>query len=147
GSLAAVVLLSPRLYLALARDGLFPARVAELHPRYGTPALAIAVQAVLAVVLVVVGTFSGIVAYFVFVTVAFIAASVASLYRLREAAEGFRTPLRSVTPAVFVGLSALLLALLLMGRPKQALLGVAVVALGAPVYATLRRSGIVGSEG
>jgi APA family basic amino acid/polyamine antiporter len=147
GSLAAVVLLSPRLYLALARDGLFPDRVAELHPRYGTPARAIAVQAVLASLLVAVGTFSDIVAYFVFVTVAFIAASVASLYRLPESSEGFRTPLRSLTPAVFVGLSSVLLVLLLLGKPRQALLGLAVVALGAPVYAVLRRSGILGAEG
>ncbi|HEY7513365.1 MAG TPA: amino acid permease, partial [Vicinamibacteria bacterium] len=86
GSLGAVMLLCPRLYVALARDGLFPARVARLHPRLGTPATAIALQAGLAIVLVLVGTFSEIVAYFVFVTVAFIAASVAGLYRLPPAA-------------------------------------------------------------
>ncbi len=45
GSLAAVMLLSPRVYVALARDGLFPARLARLHPRFGTPAAAIALQA------------------------------------------------------------------------------------------------------
>ena len=104
GSLAAVMLLSPRVYVALARDGLFPARLARLHPRFGTPATAIALQAALAVLLVAVGTFADIVAYFVFVTVAFIAASVAGLYRLPESAAGFRTPLRRVTPAVFVSL-------------------------------------------
>jgi APA family basic amino acid/polyamine antiporter len=144
GSLGAVMLGSPRLYVALAHDGLFPARFGRLHPRLGTPATAIALQAALATVLVLVGTFSEIVAYFVFVTVAFIAASVASLYRLPPAAEGFRTPLRSLTPAVFVGLSVLLLALLAAGRPKQAFLGVAVVALGAPFYVLLRRRGVLG---
>jgi len=147
GSLAAVMLLSPRLYVAAAQDGLFPAPVARLHPRYGTPFLATIVQAALAALLVVVGTFSDIVAYFVFVTVAFIAASVGSLYRLPASAQGFRTPLRRVTPAVFVALSAVLLGLLLLGKPKQALLGVAVVALGAPVYATLRRAGFLRAEG
>jgi APA family basic amino acid/polyamine antiporter len=147
GSLAAVMLGSPRLYVALGRDGLFPARLARLHPRLGTPATAIALQAGLAIVLVLVGTFSEIVAYFVFVTVAFIAASVAGLYRLPPAALGFRTPLRSVTPAVFVGLSVVLLALLLAGRPRQALLGLGVVALGAPVYLGLRRRGLLGARG
>ena len=145
GSLAAVMLLSPRVYVALAADGLFPARLARLHPRFGTPATAIALQAALAVLLVAVGTFGDIVAYFVFVTVAFIAASVAGLYRLPESNAGFRTPLRRVTPAVFVGLSVVLLALLLAGKPTQALLGVAVVALGAPVYAALRRRGVLGT--
>jgi basic amino acid/polyamine antiporter, APA family len=146
GSLAAVMLASPRVYVALARDGLFPGRLARLHPRFGTPASAIALQAALAVVLVAVGSFSDIVAYFVFVTVAFIAASVAGLYRLPDSATGFRTPLRRLTPAVFVGLSVLLLALLLAGRPTQAILGVAVVALGAPVYIGLRRRGVLGTR-
>jgi APA family basic amino acid/polyamine antiporter len=146
GSLGAVMLLSPRLYVALAQDGLFPARFARLHPRLGTPATAIALQAALAILLVTVGTFSEIVAYFVFVTVAFIAASVAALYRLPPAATGFRTPLRSVTPAVFIALSLVLLALLAAGRPKQAFLGVAVVALGGPFYVLLRRRGILGVE-
>ena len=92
GSLAAVMLVSPRVYVALARDGLFPARIARLHPRFGTPATAIALQAALAILLVAVGTFADIVAYFVFVTVAFIAASVAGLYRLPAAAGAFRHP-------------------------------------------------------
>ena len=85
-----------------------------------------------------VGTFSQIVAYFIFVTVAFIAASVAALYRLPPPASGYRTPWRRVTPGVFIGLSVLLLVMLLMGRPLQALLGAAVVVAGIPVY-VLRR--------
>ena len=109
GSLTAVMLASPRVYVALATDGLFPARLARLHPRLGTPVAAIAVQASLACLLVLVGTFSDIVAYFVFVTVAFIAASVAGLYRLPPPDTGYRTPLRRVMPAIFVGLCALLL--------------------------------------
>jgi hypothetical protein len=49
-------------------------------------------------------------------------------------------------PAVFVALSAVLLALLLAGRPLQALLGLLVVALGLPVYAVLRRTGALSKE-
>jgi basic amino acid/polyamine antiporter, APA family len=138
GSLTAIMLSSPRVYVALARDGLFPARLARLHPRLGTPVAAIAVQASLASLLVLVGTFSDIVAFFVFVTVAFIAASVAALYRLPPPLSGYRTPWRRVTPAVFIGLCAVLLLMLLLGRPVQALLGLAVVAAGIPVYRRLR---------
>jgi len=146
GSLAAVILLTPRTYVALARDGLLPARVARLHPRLGTPVTAIALQAALAVLLVILGSFSDIVAYFVFVTVAFIALSVASLYRLPAPAEGaFRTPLRRLTPAVFIGLCVLLLVLMLAGRPVQSLIGAIVVVLGVPVY-ELFRSGMLRRE-
>jgi APA family basic amino acid/polyamine antiporter len=133
--------------VALARDGLFPSRLAQLHPRLGTPAAAIALQAGLASLLVVLGTFSDIVAYFVFVTVAFIAASVASLYRLGEPPPGaFRAPARRLLPALVVGLSLLLLVVLVLGRPRQALLGTLVVALGAPAYLLLRRAGILHRE-
>ena len=140
GSLTALMLLSPRVYVALAADGLFPRRLARLHPRFGTPVAAIAVQAVLASVLVLVGTFSQIIAYFIFVTVAFIAASVAGLYRLPPPASGYRTPWRRVMPGVFVGFSVLLLAMLLMGRPLQALLGLGVVLAGLPAYLWVGRS-------
>jgi basic amino acid/polyamine antiporter, APA family len=147
GSLAAVMLQMPRLYVALARDGLFPSRLARVHPRLGTPTTAIAVQAVLAAILVLLGTFSDIVAYFVFVTIVFIAASVAALYRLPVPEPGqFRTPGRRVTPAIFVTLCLLLLALLMLGKPLQAFLGVAVVTLGIPVYVGLRRSGLLQEE-
>jgi len=146
GSLAAVLLMQPRVYVALAHDGLFPKALARLHPRFQTPATAILVQTALASLLVTLGSFSDIVAYFVFVTVAFIAASVAALYRLGEPPPGlFRTPARRLMPAIFVGLSLVLLALLVAGRPVQALLGTLVVALGAPAYVLLRRAGMISS--
>ncbi len=147
GSLAAVMLSSPRMYTALADDGLFPRWLARRYPRLGTPVLAITVQAALASVMVLLGTFADIVAYFVFVTVAFIAASVASLYRLPPPRDGsFVAPMRRVTPAIFVGLCLILLALLLAAKPVHALLGVLVVASGVPAYALLRWKGTLRGE-
>jgi APA family basic amino acid/polyamine antiporter len=147
GSLAAVLLGSPRTYVALARDGLFPERLARLHPRLGTPVPAIVVQASLATLLVLVGSFSEIVAYFIFVTVAFIAASVAGLYRLPPPGPGgFVTPFRRVTPGIFLALCGVLLVLLLAGRPLQAVLGALVVSAGLPVHAALRRARIPQGE-
>jgi APA family basic amino acid/polyamine antiporter len=147
GSLAAVVLMLPRAYVALAQDGLFPRHLARPHPRFGTPATAIALQATLACLLVAVGTFSDIVAYFVFVTVGFVAASVAALYRLGPPPPGlYRAPARRVLPAIFVGLSLVLLGLLLVGRPVQALLGTLVVSAGVPAYFLLGRAGVLRRE-
>src|SRR5882672_2031758 len=84
GSLAAVVMSAPRVYFAMARDGLFIPAAAAIHPRYGTPARAIVIQAVLASVLVLVGTFNTIISYFVFVVVIFIGLTVAALFILRR---------------------------------------------------------------
>jgi APA family basic amino acid/polyamine antiporter len=135
GSLAAFLMAAPRVYYAMARDGLFLRSVAEVHPRFGTPVRAIAIQAGLACLLVCLGSFGEIVAYFVFVTVAFIALTVAGLYRLpRPPAGAYRIPGYPVTPLAFLALLVTLLALLAAGRPKQAALGALAVAMGAPVY-------------
>ena len=81
------------------------------------------------------GTFGEIVAYFIFVTVAFVALTVAGLFRLpRPGAGAYRVPGYPTTLFAFLALLVTLLGLLAAGSPKQAALGVAVVALGAPVY-------------
>jgi APA family basic amino acid/polyamine antiporter len=142
GSLAAVVMSAPRVYFAMARDGLFLPAVAAIHPRYGTPARGIIIQATLASLLVILGTFNTIVSYFVFVVVIFIALTVAALFVLRRKRAQtipYRTPGYPVTPVVFLILIALLLFLLGGDKPKQAMLGVGVVALGLPVYYLLFR--------
>ena len=84
GSLAAIIMSAPRVYFAMARDGLFIPAAASIHPRFGTPARAIALQALLASLLVVLGNFNQIVSYFVFVVVIFIALTVAALFVLRR---------------------------------------------------------------
>src|SRR5688500_11772656 len=137
GSLAAVVMSAPRVYFAMARDGLFIPAVAAIHPRFETPAVAIALQASLASVLVLVGTFNDIISYFVFVVVVFIGLTIVALFKFRrEDANGVRylTPGYPVTPIVFLVLIILLLVLLGGNNPKQAFLGVAVVSLGLPFY-------------
>lgn len=142
GSLAAVVMSAPRVYFAMARDGLFIPAAASIHPRFQTPARAIAIQAALASLMVLVGTFNTIISYFIFVVVIFIALTVAALFVLRRTApEGivYRTPGYPLTPIIFLLLIALLLFLLGGHNPKQAILGVGVVALGLPVYYLLFR--------
>jgi APA family basic amino acid/polyamine antiporter len=137
GSLLAVMMTAPRVYYAMARDGVFLQSVAIVHPRFNTPVRAIALQALLACVLVGLGTFNQIVAYFIFITVVFIALSVAAVYRLRKRTQGeetFLTPGYPFTPLVFLTLVSVLLFLLAYNNPLQAISGVAVVALGAPVY-------------
>ncbi len=137
GTLAAFMLAAPRLYLALAEDGLFPRWLAHLQPRLQTPARAIALQAGLASLLVTVGTFGEIVAYFIFATVLFIVLSVTALWVLPK--ESQRVPYSRLGGAIFVLLAGVLLAVLLLGRPVPALSGVAVVLLGAVAYRAVQR--------
>ncbi|HYE72678.1 MAG TPA: amino acid permease [Blastocatellia bacterium] len=135
GSLAGLLMVAPRVYYAMARDGVFFKSIAAVHPRFETPARAIACQALLASLLAALGTFDEIVAYFIFVTVAFIALTVAAVFVRRQDAQAkFKVTGYPFTPIIFLALVGLLLALLLLNNPKQALLGTAVVLLGLPIY-------------
>jgi len=137
GSLSALIMSAPRVYFAMARDGLFLPSAAVLHPRFGTPARAIAVQTLLASILVLLSNFNQIISYFIFVVVVFIALTVAALFVLRRKQPNtapYLTPGYPVTPVIFLLLVCLLLMLLGSGHPKESFLGVAVVALGVPVY-------------
>jgi APA family basic amino acid/polyamine antiporter len=90
----------------------------------------------------VAGSFDEIMAYFVFVVVLFVALSVAALFKFRrDDANGVRflTPGYPVTPIFFLFMIALTLFLLGAGKPRQALYGVLVTALGFPVYRFLFR--------
>lgn len=148
GSLAAYTMSAPRVYYAMARNGLFFQAVARLHPRYGTPALAIIIQTALAIVLILLGAFDDIIAYFLFAVVLFIGLAVAALFVLRRegGAVGFRVPLFPVPAVVYLLLTALLLFLLASNSPLQALAGVLVVALGLPFYYLVFRRGPEGKE-
>ncbi len=137
GSLAGIIMSAPRVYFAMARDGLFIPMASSLHAQHGTPARAIVLQAGLASLLVALGTFEQIVSYFIFVVLIFIALTVAAVFVLRRRfpSEGdYLTPGYPATPIIFLLLITLLLFLLGTNNPKQASLGVAVVAAGLPFY-------------
>ena len=136
GSLAAIIMSAPRVYYAMARDHLFVSAAAAIHPRYGTPARAIALQATMASLLVALGTFNEIIAYFVFITVVFIALTVVAVFvlRRRTGRAVYVMPGYPLVPVLFLILVGALLVLLALGNPLQALFGVAIVAAGLPVY-------------
>jgi APA family basic amino acid/polyamine antiporter len=136
GSLAAVIMTAPRVYYAMARDGLFFGGAASVHPRFGTPARAIAIQAAIACLLIGLGTFRQIIAYFIFITVIFIGLTVAAVFvlRRRNSDSSYLAPGYPVTPMIFLTLVVILLVLLAGNNPMEALLGAVVVALGLPVY-------------
>ncbi|MGH9159295.1 MAG: APC family permease, partial [Vicinamibacteraceae bacterium] len=144
GSLSAFMLMAPRLYFAMARDGLFPAWAAFVHPRFGTPTRAIAVQAAVASLLVLLGTFQTIVAYFVFITVVFVGATAASVFVVGRRTDGvaLRVAGYPFTPALFLLFVLALVGLLVVNSPREALTGAAIAALGLPMYRLVKREPI-----
>jgi basic amino acid/polyamine antiporter, APA family len=136
GSLAAILMLSPRVYYAMARDGLFFPSFAAVDPSRGTPTRAVALQAVLASALAVSGSFDQILAYFVVPTVVFVSLTVAAVFKLRRGSSTvapLRTPGYPISPILFLISILVLIVLLVLRNPMQASIGLFVVALGVPV--------------
>ena len=142
-SLAALILSAPRVYYAMAQDGLFLRAVARTHPRFGTPANAIFIQGLVASMLVSIGSFQQIISYFIFVAVVFLTLTGAGLFivrsRDRDMTPAFLAPAYPAPLAVFLILMSLLLALLALHNWQAALLGTVVVLAGVPVYSAFQR--------
>jgi APA family basic amino acid/polyamine antiporter len=136
GSLAAVLLGSPRVYVAMARDGVFPERLARFNAGRGTVPASTIVQVSLACAFVLLGTFNDILGYFVPCAVFFLglaATAVLILPRPDARADVFRAPLHPLPIALFLVMVVAILALFVAGQPRQTLLGALVVVLGIPV--------------
>jgi APA family basic amino acid/polyamine antiporter len=135
GSLFAFMTTAPRVYYAMARDGAAPAWAGAVGARSGAPLGAVLVQASLASLLVGIGTFDEIVAFFVFVTVVFLGLIVVGLVRLRRRAGESA----GASAWLFLGCIGVVLATIAAGQPRESALGLAVVALGWPAYRFLVR--------
>ncbi len=131
-------LTSPRMYYAMARDGVFFKRLAEVHPRFETPAIAIAAIATWSVLLAATGTFEQLLTYVVFTGWVFYALGAMSIFALRRraphAARPFRVPGYPLTPALFVLSAALLVMNTVVTQPARAAAGIGAVLLGLPAF-------------
>lgn len=138
GAANGLTLTAPRVYYAMARDGVFFRRLAEVHPRYGTPALAIVTSSVWAALLALSGTFQQLLTYVVFAGWIFYGTGAVSLFVYRkkqpDRPRPFRTPGYPWTPVLFVLSAAAIVVNTMVARPVQALLGLGIVLLGAPVF-------------
>ena len=132
------VITAPRVYFTMARDGLFFRRLAEVHDRFGTPALSIVASTAWAMILALTGTFEELLTYVVFVGWIFYGLGAASIFVFRrtrpDAPRPFRVPGYPFTPALFVLAALALVINTVATEPGQALRGLGVVAVGAPAY-------------
>jgi amino acid transporter len=139
GTLNGTLLTSPRIFFAMADDGLFFRKVAAVHPRFGTPYVSILLVTALGVVFVLLRTFEQLADTFVTAIVPFYALAVASIFVLRKRPTydpPFRAPLYPIVPALFILATCFLLGNAIIDPtsrwPTLAVLGIIVV--GIPVY-------------
>jgi APA family basic amino acid/polyamine antiporter len=137
-ALNGMVLTAPRMYYAMARDGLFFERLGTVHPKFGTPAFAIILFAIWGAALAASGTFEQLLTYAVFTGWIFYALGALAVFVLRRrepnAVRPFRVPGYPVTPALFVIAAGALVVNTVLTQSLRAAIGLGVVALGAPMF-------------
>lgn len=133
------IMTGARVPFAVARDGYFFHALAEVHPRFRTPSVSIAVQAVMAIVLLLVGkTFQKLFSLTIFAEFLFYALAAASVFVFRrrepKAPRPYKTWGYPVVPALFIVASGYLLYYTFMDDVKYSALGLLIIAAGVPVY-------------
>ena len=142
GFLNLVILVSPRVYRAMARDGLFFPSLSRLHPRYRTPSAAILFQGGWAILLTMTGRYGDLLDYVVFGDWIFFGFTAATLFLFRSRERRglerrdirFRMPGYPIAPIIFVMAALYVVVGSVASNPFNALKGTLLIALGVPVY-------------
>jgi APA family basic amino acid/polyamine antiporter len=143
-SLQATIVTGPRIYHAMADDGLFVARLARLHPTTRVPVAALLVQGSLSCVLLLSGRFETLLNFTTSALCLFSTICVASVIVLRirrpDLPRAFKTPGYPLTPLVFIVGNLWILYNLVSGGAREALIGLAIVLSGLPAFAYFKRT-------
>jgi len=144
-SMQASVLVGPRIYRAMAVDGLFFAPFGRLNPKTRTPVVALVAQSAVALAELASGSFDQLLRFATFAIVGFSALTVAAVVVLRvrkpAAHRAFRVPAGVLLPSLFVAVNGWVLWSVLAGGASEARIGLGIVASGIPAYAAFRALG------
>jgi basic amino acid/polyamine antiporter, APA family len=146
GTIGIYILTAPRIYFAMAKDGVFFKQFAEIHPRYKTPQYAIIFQSIWAIVLLIFWkTFSDLITYVVFIDTAFffLTASSIFVFRQRKSEQNtlYRTFAYPITPLIFMAMSAFIVVNTLVEKPTQAIAGLVFIGIGIAVFYLFKKNG------
>lgn len=144
GCTNSTVLPPPRLYYAMAKDGLFFKWAAYIHPKYHTPSKAFIAQAIWASVLVLSGSFDQLTDMLVFASFIFFGAITLAVFILRIKQPNTPRPYKAwgypIIPGLFLLFCIALVGITIFSKPREALLGLGLMATGIPFYWWWNRS-------
>jgi APA family basic amino acid/polyamine antiporter len=145
GALNVVTMLGPRIYYAMARDGVFFRALAKVHPNFNTPVNAIILQAVWACLLLVTGTFGTLFTYVSVIITLFSAFTVGSVIVLRFKRPDLKRPYKlwgyPIVPFLFIAIHLWIVWGSVTQSPFESLIGLFIVSLGIPAYWIWRKQG------
>ena len=144
GTAGIYTLSSPRIYYAMADDGIFFKKLAWVHPRFRTPVNAIITQSGWAIILLLFwGTFEDVITYVVFIDWMFFALTAFSVYLFRATRKDIARPYKTlgypITPAVFIVISTFFVVNTLIEKPKHAWAGLIFMAIGVVFFVFFKR--------
>ena len=138
GATNTTALMPPRLYYSMAREGMFFKWASYIHPRYNTPSKAFVIQALWATMLVLSGSFDQLTDMLVFASFIFYGATTLGVFILRVKMPDAPRPYKAwgypIIPALFILFCVALIVITLIGRPREALLGLGLMLTGVPFY-------------
>ena len=148
GATNSTLLFPPRLYYAMAKEGVFFKGAAYIHPTYNTPSKAIVFQGIWASVLVLSGSFDQLTDMLVFASFIFYGATTLGVFVLRVKMPDAHRPYKAwgypLVPALFILFCLVLVPLTLLAKPREALLGLSLMLAGVPFYWYWTRSKHIG---
>jgi APA family basic amino acid/polyamine antiporter len=137
-----LILAGPRVYYAMAKDGLFFKKAGEINKK-GVPGFAIAVQGIWAVLLCLSGTYSELLDYVIFAVLIFFSLTILAIFVLRVKRPDIPRPYKAfgypVIPAIYILTTVTIMVILLIYKPDYTFPGLAIVLLGIPVFFLWRR--------
>jgi len=139
-SLSAFIIIGPRVYYSMANDGLFFKSVAKIHKRFKVPSNSILLQCLIAVILVMSGTFEQVLTYMGFALGIFPILTVIGVIKLRrDNPSALRLPGYPFTQIVYVATGILILVLAFLERPMESSIASLTVVIGIPAYYIFKR--------
>jgi APA family basic amino acid/polyamine antiporter len=144
-SLSAFIIIGPRVYYSMAKDGLFFKSAAKIHPRFQVPSNSIILQCIIAVILALSGTFEQVLTYMGFALGIFPILTVMGVIKLRkENPAAIRMAGYPFTQILYAMTGVLILVLSFLERPAESSIALLVVAAGVPAYYIFKKSGKLG---
>ncbi len=139
GTIGIYTMSAPRIYYAMANDGVFFKFLSDVHPRFKTPYKAMIFQSVWAIILLLLwGTFRELMGFVVFMDIIFMTLAGAAVFILRRKKPNMERPVRVILypfiPAFFVIISTIFISIALLEKPEEALSGLAVLGIGVIAY-------------
>lgn len=139
-SLSAFIILGPRVYYSMAKDRAFFKFAGEVHPRFGVPSKSILLQGGIAIIMVLLGTFTQLLTYMGFSLGIFPIMAVLGVFKLRRTNKSVsRLPGFPVTSFVFIVTGVCILVLAYFERPVESSIAIGTVLIGIPAYFIFKR--------